>query len=99
MQPSRNIAASAGRWSAQHRKTAILGWIAFVVLAFVAGGKIGTNTLTSEQTGVGQSGKADRIVAGAYPKHHEELVLIQSTTRRYYDPAFRSVVGDVARKL
>ena len=32
MQPS-NLAARAGRWSAQHRKTAILGWIAFVVLA------------------------------------------------------------------
>jgi hypothetical protein len=23
---SRNIAASAGRWSAKHRKTAIIGW-------------------------------------------------------------------------
>ena len=33
---SRNLAARAGRWSAQHRKTAILGWIAFVVLATVA---------------------------------------------------------------
>ena len=99
MQPSRNIAATAGRWSAQHRKTAILGWIAFVVFAFVVGGKIGTNTLTSEQTGIGQSGKAERIVAGAYPKHHEELVLIQSTTHRYDDPAFRSVVGDVAQRL
>ena len=31
MQPSRNIAARAGRWSARHRKTAVLGWIAFVV--------------------------------------------------------------------
>src|SRR5687767_342322 len=31
--PSRNLAARAGRWSARHRKTAILGWIAFVVLA------------------------------------------------------------------
>ncbi|MBA2304506.1 MAG: MMPL family transporter [Acidobacteria bacterium] len=32
MQP-RNLAARAGRWSATHRKTAILGWILFVVLA------------------------------------------------------------------
>src|SRR5918994_6924697 len=69
MQPSRNVAARAGRWSAQHRKTAILGWIAFVVLAFMVGGQIGTNTLTNEQTGVGESGQADRIVAAPYPKH------------------------------
>ena len=99
MQPSRNVAARAGRWSAPHRKTAILGWLAFVVLAFVGGGKIGTHTLTNEQTGVGESGKADRIVAGTYPKHHDELVLIQSTTLEAGDPAFRSVVDDVSQRL
>ena len=46
---SRNLAASAGRWSAQHRKTAILGWIVFVVLATVLGGKVGQNTSTSRR--------------------------------------------------
>ena len=35
------FAARAGRWSAQHRKTAIWGWIAFVVVAFVIGGAVG----------------------------------------------------------
>ena len=30
------IAARAGRWSARHKKTAILGWLAFVVVALVA---------------------------------------------------------------
>ena len=34
MQP-RNLAARAGRWSATHRKTAIIGWIVCVVLACV----------------------------------------------------------------
>jgi hypothetical protein len=29
MQPSRNFAARAGRWSAQHRKKAVFGWLAF----------------------------------------------------------------------
>ncbi len=37
MNQSRNLAARAGRWSAQHRKTAILGWILFVVFATVVG--------------------------------------------------------------
>jgi uncharacterized membrane protein YdfJ with MMPL/SSD domain len=99
MQPSRNIAARAGRWSAQHRKTALLGWIAFVILAFVVGGKIGMNTLTNEQTGVGESGAADRIVADAYPKRVDEMVLIQSTTLKTEDPAFRAVVDDVGQRL
>ena len=32
----KNIASRAGRWSAQHRRSAILGWFAFVILATVA---------------------------------------------------------------
>ncbi len=99
MQPSRNFAASAGRWSAQHRKTAIIGWIVFVVLAFVVGGKVGTNTLTNEQAGVGESGRADRIVSGAYPDRVDEMVLIQSKNLKAEDPAFRSVVADVSSRL
>ena len=49
---SRNPAARVGRWSAQHRKTAILGWILFVVLATVLGGKVGQNDL--DELGAGQ---------------------------------------------
>ena len=29
MSNSRTLAAQMGRWSAQHRKTAIFGWLAF----------------------------------------------------------------------
>ena len=32
---SNNIAARMGRWSAGHRKTAVFGWLGFVVLALV----------------------------------------------------------------
>ena len=38
MQRKENIAGRMGRWSAQHRKTAVLGWVVFVVLAFFVGG-------------------------------------------------------------
>ena len=50
MQP-RNPAARAGRWSAQHRKTAILGWILFVVLATVVGGKVVRTASTIQPAG------------------------------------------------
>ena len=32
MDTSKNLAARAGRWSAQHRKKAIFGWLTFVIL-------------------------------------------------------------------
>ncbi len=69
MQPSRNIAARAGRWSARHRKTAILGWIA-VRRPRLHGGRqrSAPDTLTQEQSGVGESGRADRIVDGRLPR-------------------------------
>ena len=62
---SRNLAARAGRWSAQHRKTAILGWILFVVLATVVGGKVGPERAsTSRRPGSGESKRGDMIVDG-----------------------------------
>src|SRR3954468_19469773 len=55
--PSRpNLAARAGRWSASHRRTAILGWIAFVVAAVVLGQAVGFKQ--SGDGGVGEAGPA-----------------------------------------
>ena len=64
MQP-RNLAARAGRWSAQHRKTAILGWLLFVVLATVIGGNVGQKTLEPSAMGNGESKRGELIVADA----------------------------------
>ena len=36
-EPSENFTARAARWSAAHRKAAIGGWLAFVVVAFLIG--------------------------------------------------------------
>src|SRR5436309_1687341 len=74
----RTLAARAGRWSAQHRKKAIWGWLAFALIAFMIGGAIGTKTQTNAQSGVGESGRAARTVDNAFRKHQVEQVLVQS---------------------
>ena len=99
MKQTRSIAARAGRWSATHRKTAIWGWLAFVVVAFAIGGAVGTKTLQPDQLGVGESGRADRTIEGAFPRSADELVLVQSDTATATDPSFRAVVADVQRRL
>ena len=99
MQQSRNLAARAGRWSARHRKIAILGWFAFVILAYLAGANTGTQLLTDENSGVGESGKATQIHADAYPKQTEEMVLVSSTKLKSDAPEFKAAVDDVMHRL
>jgi RND superfamily putative drug exporter len=99
MQPPRNIAARAGRWSARHRRIAVLGWIAFVVAAFMVGGRIGTERITAEQSAVGESGKAGRIVDKAFPETVGEAVLVSSRALGADAPAFQRTVADVSDRL
>ena len=42
---SNNIAARMGRWSASHWKTAVFGWLAFVVASLAVGMQVGTKQL------------------------------------------------------
>src|SRR5436190_8861731 len=94
-----NLAARMGRWSAQHRKKAIWGWLAFVVLAFAIGNAVGTKTQDTAQSGVGQSGRAERTIDNAFPKHQVEQVLVQSDNATATDSSFRAVVANAQRRL
>src|SRR4051812_43913383 len=98
--PSRNIAARAGRWSAQNRKKAIFGWLAFVLIALVAGQAVGMNSV-SQNSGPGESGRAGAAIERAFPKNDQgasEQVLVQKKGN-VSDAQFRSTVNEVATKL
>src|SRR5215204_4726721 len=98
---ARNLAARAGRWSATHRKTAILGWILFVVLASVIGGKVGQQNLESSKMGNGESKRHDTIVDNAnYPDEIGERVLIQGKGSIKADsPEVTAATKDVVNRL
>ncbi|MEY9966446.1 putative membrane protein YdfJ with MMPL/SSD domain [Streptacidiphilus sp. MAP12-16] len=89
------FAAAIGGWSARHRKTAVFGWLLFVVLATVLGGMAGSIQTTGKDNGVGQSGRADQLIeqSGIKSPAHE-TVLIQSSTFTATDPRFRTAVED-----
>jgi len=96
----RNLAARAGRWSAQHRKKAIFGWLAFVIVAVFIGGSVGTKTLSDSDFGIGESGRADEAVSAHFPDKGSESVLVQSRDGvRTDDPEFRATVGEVVSRL
>src|SRR3954447_15363770 len=94
---SNNIAARMGRWSAGHWKTAVFGWLAFVVAAVFIGGQVGTKQIKTEDINSGQSHKADQILKSGFPQSSPltEIVVVQSKTRTVDDPAFRATVNDV----
>src|SRR6266446_6734999 len=94
---SNNIAARMGRWSASHWKTAVFGWLVFVVAALMIGAKVGTKNIKDTDVNTGQSHKADQILKQGFPQSNPqtELVLVQSAKRTVDDPEFRSTVNDV----
>ena len=97
---SNNIAARMGRWSASHRKTAIFGWLAFVLASVVVGGAIGAKKLDQNEMGIRESGQAQAIIdRGEFRDAADESVLIQSDTLHFSEPGFRAVVEDVVRAV
>jgi RND superfamily putative drug exporter len=97
----RNLAARMGRWSASHWKTAVFGWLVFVLTAVAVGMAVGQKSSDMKDADVGQARKADQILdqAGFQPDPQTEIVLIQSKRLTVKDTAFRSTVGDVVRTV
>jgi uncharacterized membrane protein YdfJ with MMPL/SSD domain len=98
---SKNLAARAGRWSASHRKTAILGWILFVVLATVIGGSVGQRNLDTSAMGNGESKRGELMIADAdCPKEVTEQVLVQGKgTVKAGDHEVTAAVKDIVSRL
>jgi MMPL family len=94
--PAFRAQASDGRWSASHWKTAVFGWLAFVVAAFSIGSVVGTKNI-SDDYGTGQSHRADQILKEGFPTSDAltEIVLVQSSSKTVSDPQFRATVNDV----
>src|SRR4051812_43729221 len=75
---ARGPAARIGRWSARNRKKAIFGWLAFVVVVFMAGGAIGTQNISNVDTYSGESHDAEVAADAAGLRPNQEIVFIHS---------------------
>jgi uncharacterized membrane protein YdfJ with MMPL/SSD domain len=90
-----NVAARMGAWSAGHRKTAIVGWLALVPAALVIGSS-GTKQITSVEGSNGQTAKAEQILSSSgFPDAASENVLVQTRSGQPDDAALRSAVTQV----
>ncbi|MDX6475544.1 MAG: heme transporter, partial [Gaiellaceae bacterium] len=95
-----NIAARAGRWSAEHWKTVTIAWLAFCVVALFAGGAIGTKKIKDADTASGETAVAEKILANAnFKRSATESILVESKTTTVADAAFRAAVSDVVKAV
>src|SRR5664280_52532 len=99
MGPSRNLAGVAGAWSVRHRRTAILGWLVFVVAAYLLGGVVGQHSLTNAQMGNGQSGQGTSAFERAFPYHSREQVLLQERGAARSGADVAPAVGELVGRL
>ena len=100
LENSTTLAARMGRWSARRRKTAIFGWLGFVVVAAAIGATLGTTQLDPADNAVGESKRAQEILAaGGFADAADDSVLVTSEAYTATDPAFRAVLADVVRAV
>ena len=101
MQTQSNLTARIGRWSVQHRRKAILGWLAFVAVSLVIGFNLVPQKEIDSNTaaGPGESGQAAEALNDAFPTEASEQVLVQSKELKTGTPEFRAAVKDVSQRL
>jgi RND superfamily putative drug exporter len=99
-QSNHNLAARVGRWSVQHRRKAILGWLAFVFVSMVIGFNLVPQKNIEQMDAMpGESGKAGQVLNDAYPDKSGEQVLVQSKSLDASDAKFKAAIADVSKRL
>src|SRR4051794_184327 len=74
-----SFAARLGGWSVRHRKTAVIGWLLFVIAASMIGAMAGQTTMKPYENGAGDSARAEKILADAGIQHPAgEMVILHS---------------------
>src|SRR6266566_9750255 len=85
---SNNFAARMGRWSAGHRKIAIFGWLAFVIVAFMLQSAVPMKVIDRNDAAVGEAATANKILGAGFDIKKTglgEFVLVQSKTKTVND--------------
>ena len=88
------------RWSGQHRKKAIFGWFAFVLVTFFVGmNVIGQKDISDIDQFSGEARDAEQALEDAGLRPTEEVVFVQSDELTVEDPEFQAAIEDVTGRL
>ena len=93
------LAARAAHWSAEHRKLAIWGWIAFVVVAVMLGNAVTKKEIHGEDLFTGEAHDAEQALEDATLRPNDEVVIIQSESLTVEDPEFQAAISQTTDEL
>ncbi|WP_458085700.1 MMPL family transporter [Streptomyces malaysiensis] len=94
----KSLAVRLGGWSTRHRKTAIIGWLLFVVVVAVVGGMSGSRQMTNSENGTGDSARAEKILEDAgLQTPAGEMVMLRSDRPDGWRDAARDLSGRLER--
>ena len=95
-----NFAGRAGRWSAEHWRKALFGWLVFAVVAMVGGSVVGHVQMKDSEVASGEAATALRMLErGGMVQPATENVLLQSRRYDASDPAFVATIASVVQTL
>ena len=100
---SRTVVERIACWSVRHRKTAVVGWLAFVAVAYIIGQSFGGSSV--QQYDPGQAGQAEQMMHQlrvVTPPAESVLIAAPGQTaasRARVEAEVRQVAGEVARTL
>ena len=95
----KKLTTRIAEWSAAHRKTAVFGWLAFVVASVAIGGSLGTRTLSGAELSTGETQRAELALERAGLTPNSEMVLIQNPDQTAGSPGFSAVIDEVTAGL
>jgi RND superfamily putative drug exporter len=95
-----NLAGRAGRWSAANWKWALLGWLAFALVAMAIGSAVGHLQMKDSQAAAGETARALGMLEGAgFKQPATENVLIQSREWTVKDSPMIQAIGSTVVAL
>jgi RND superfamily putative drug exporter len=95
-----DLAGRAGRWSAEHWKLAVFGWLVLAAAAMALGNVAGHVQMRDSQAAAGETARALGLLEQAgFKRPAVESVLIQSRNHTAGDDLFVSAVAGVVQTL
>ena len=88
-----------GAWSARHPKTAILGWLAFVIVALAIGSAVPTGEITDSDRMIGENAEAAQILSTLKAEDAAPIFeRLDEDTQEAMVDSYRAIIDDLLER-